>query len=385
MPHYLAKLFPFPSTADYIAFGIFVLILILLWSYLFRYFNTVKKAVKQSIATETTQGTKAISIIIAARNEKSNLRELIPLLLQQNYPKFEIVVADDGSWDETGAWLIPETELNPKLKYVFLDREFLKMNGKKFALTMGIKKAQYPYLLLIDADCRPASENWLSLMAGGFENSERQIVLGYSPFYKTKGFVNALARYENVQTGLMFLGMALKNKPYMGVGRNLAYSRAVYESAGGFASHAHIIAGDDDLFVQETATASNTAVCVHPDSFVWTEAKNNFADYWLQKKRHNHIGKYYTSISKWRLGLFALLQVLFWVCLIAYCFVASSFLYPLFVLLFRFILEWPVYHSCAKSLGSASGAGFYPFWTFFHCFFNVFNGISGYFTKKIKW
>lgn len=386
MNPYLFKLFPIPALQDYIFFGLFFIVILILWIYLFYYFLAVKRKIKSELKEEFQLNFKeGVSIIIAARNEKQNLHELIPLLLEQDYPKFEIVVADDGSWDETGAWLIPQTELNSKLKYVFLDPEFLKMSGKKFALTMGVKKASFQYFLFIDADCRPASNQWLAHMANQFSEQNTELVIGYSPFTKEKGFLNALSRFENVQTALMYLGMGIRKKPYMGVGRNMAYSKKLYNSVGGFSSHAHLQAGDDDLFVQETANSENTGVVVHPDAFVFTNTKNNFKAYWRQKKRHNYIGKFYNSASKTRLGLFVSAQFFFWVFLGLYFFFASSWIYPILILILRMTIEWPVYYSCAKFLGQKSIAGAYPFWILYQTFFQIGNGIASYFTKKVKW
>jgi glycosyltransferase involved in cell wall biosynthesis len=42
-----------------------------------------------------------ISIIVCAKNEAENIKKFVPLLLEQNYPDFELVLIDDSSTDET--------------------------------------------------------------------------------------------------------------------------------------------------------------------------------------------------------------------------------------------------------------------------------------------
>ena len=42
-----------------------------------------------------------LSVIICARNEKENLRVNLPLILEQDYPEFEVIVVDDRSSDGT--------------------------------------------------------------------------------------------------------------------------------------------------------------------------------------------------------------------------------------------------------------------------------------------
>ncbi len=42
-----------------------------------------------------------ISVIVCAKNEEENVVNFIPLLAEQNYPDFEIVLIDDASSDST--------------------------------------------------------------------------------------------------------------------------------------------------------------------------------------------------------------------------------------------------------------------------------------------
>src|SRR5581483_1786901 len=136
--------------------------------------------------------------------------------------------------------------------------------GKKFALTMGIKASKNEYLLFTDADCRPASANWITRMAVNF-NRSTEIVLGYSPYQSAGGLLNSFIRFETIRTAINYLSAALAGNPYMGIGRNLAYTKTLFFKNKGFASHMHVMSGDDDLFVNENATAGNTTIEIHPE------------------------------------------------------------------------------------------------------------------------
>ena len=46
-----------------------------------------------------------VSVIICARNELKNLRAFLPSILEQDYPKFQVVVVNDCSWDESSKYL----------------------------------------------------------------------------------------------------------------------------------------------------------------------------------------------------------------------------------------------------------------------------------------
>src|SRR5690606_18630652 len=123
-------------------------------------------------------------------------------------------------------------------------------HSKKFALTMGIKGARHPHLVLTDADCQPTGPYWLKEMGGAFSEG-KEIVLGYSPYFKKSGFLNRLIRFETTHTAMSYLSYALKKNAYMGVGRNLAYTKSLFFSGSGFTKHMHIRSGDDDLFVNQ--------------------------------------------------------------------------------------------------------------------------------------
>ncbi len=84
---------------------------------------------------------KPISVIVCAHDEEENLRELIPALLKQQHPEFEIIIVNDRSNDGTYDWLLDETKKEPRLKMVNIDSTPAHVNGKKYAITLGIKAA----------------------------------------------------------------------------------------------------------------------------------------------------------------------------------------------------------------------------------------------------
>ncbi|MGI4730048.1 MAG: glycosyltransferase, partial [Janthinobacterium lividum] len=233
-----------------------------------------------------------VSVIICARNEAENLRQNLPFILNQNYPDFEVVVVNDCSSDDSSYVLDHFKADHSNLKIVTVSEHRRFKTGKKFALTMGIKAAKNEHLLLTDADCLPASENWIQLMQQCF-SAEKEIVLGYSPYKKTSGFLNTFVRFETVKTASSYLAAALKNKPYMGVGRNLAYTKSLFFGAKGFAAHMHVLSGDDDLFINQNANAVNTTVQVDAEAHTFSETKTSLRAYYRQKKRHMGVGKYY--------------------------------------------------------------------------------------------
>ncbi len=268
-----------------------------------------------------------ISVIVCAKNEEENVKKYIPLLAKQNYPDFEIVLIDDASRDETLEVFEAFEKEYENVKLVKVENNEAFWGNKKFALTLGIKAATKPNLLFIDADCYPASNNWISEMSSYFTD-EKSIVLGYGAYEKIESnFLNKLIRFETLLTATQYFSWAKIGKPYMGVGRNLGYQKAEFFSADGFVKHIKIRSGDDDLFVNEVATKHNTAICFSENSFTYSEPKTTYKAWFAQKRRHVATAKYYKFFDKTQLAVFYFSQILF-------------LILPIFLLIFQF--EWEI-------------------------------------------
>jgi poly-beta-1,6-N-acetyl-D-glucosamine synthase len=233
------------------------------------------------------------SILVCARNEARNLERHLPALFAQEYAgDFEIVVADDASTDDTPAVLAGFQALEPRLRVVRIEDK--KMPGKKAALTRAVAEARYEHLLLTDADCCPVGPHWLSGMAACFEADENiEIVLGYGPLSPAAGLLNAWSRYETAYTALQYFAFAQTGMPFMGVGRNIAWKKSLFDQTGGFETHANHVSGDDDLFVNAAGRHRNTACCTDPDTFVYSDAKPEWNAWLRQKRRHLSVGALY--------------------------------------------------------------------------------------------
>ncbi|MCC7298011.1 MAG: glycosyltransferase [Bacteroidia bacterium] len=373
----IEKLLPVFGPLDYAFCGALVVLTFISWYYHFGVFNKIKKT------NLSPSSANPVSLVIAARNELQNLQKNLPLWLAQNHPNFEVIVADDGSTDGTSEWIVQQMEFEPKLKLVFLDPQYVKMHGKKIAITLAYKKAKHNQFLLTDADCTPASEDWLGIMTAPL--MQQQVCIGFSPYYTNKGLLNALIRYETLVSALNCFGFAFKGKPYMGVGRNLAYTRNIYDKVNGFSTHSHIPAGDDDLFVQSAATQANTALCLQPDAFTYSIPKTTWSAWWKQKQRHLWTGKFYKSDIKRMLSVFPIVQLLFFVNLMVWALLGAAFWYPLTLLVLKFIPEWIVKGKKSALFVSKDLRPWIPFLSAIYLCFYVMFGISAFFARKPKW
>jgi glycosyltransferase involved in cell wall biosynthesis len=330
-----------------------------------------------------------VSIIICAFNEEANLVKNLPLLLEQDYmkngkPNFEVLVVNHNSEDDTFYLLNRMREQYPHLSVLNLTQEAKLIQGKKFPLSMGIKQAAFEHMLLTDADCVPQSNKWLALMANAF-TAEKKIVLGYSPYVRYPGALNRAIRFETTHSAIQYFSYALSGIPYMGVGRNLAYVKTLFNQNKGFSAHNHITSGDDDLFINQVATASNTAVVIHEDAFTYSEPKRTEEEWFVQKGRHLSTGKYYKSKHKFLLGLYAFSHfgtwVSFWLSLIFYKFVLVAAI----IFLVRWIIQWFIFQRCFRLLHAHDLINWIPYFDFWYLAYNVKNAPSIFFKTQKKW
>jgi glycosyltransferase involved in cell wall biosynthesis len=364
----------------FIAFTVIFCIQFIYYVFIFGSFSFSKKKPSE------TNFSLPVSVLICAKNEAKNLTENLPLFLKQNYRNFELVLINDSSHDRTLKVMEQfkkESSIPIKIVDVAANEQF--WGSKKYALTLGIKAASHEHLLFTDADCIPVSESWISEMAGNF-NTKHQIVLGYGAYQKIKkSWLNKLIRFESLLTAMQYFSYAKIGIPYMGVGRNLAYTKSIFFKVNGFINHMKIKSGDDDLFINEVATKENTAISCSQNSFTESIPKTEFKDWIHQKRRHIFTASYYKPLHKFLLGLFFVSQLLFWI----FAIILLGFLYHwelVTILVFtRFLILYLVIGYSAKKLNEKDLILLIPFFEIFLILTQMFIFIKNKISKPTHW
>lgn len=308
----------------------------------------------------------AVSVVIAARNESDNLHQFLPLILNQNYPDFEVVVVNHQSIDESYNVLNALKMLYPeKLKVVEVERSRHLGTGKKFPLSLGIKAAKHEYFVLTDADCAPTSDNWLRLMVSKFSDN-KELVLGYAPYKVSKGFLNKIIRLDTAMIAMNYFSFALAKLPYMGVGRNIAYTKKLFNSVNGFKSHYAIISGDDDLFVQDTAKKKNYCIQIDDQAHCVSKAKDTWSTWATQKSRHYSTSPKYQVIKKLLLGIYPLTLLLAWISFVTLLFNSEYRILSSAIFGFVVIIKWWIQGLCLAKLKAKSFIALFPFLDLFY-------------------
>ena len=317
---------------------------------------------QRSARPKLNEELEPVSIVLCARDAYEYLSELIPLLLNQDYPDYEIVVVNDCSDDETEEYLKDLERSEPKIKPVQLKQHLNFFNGKKFPLSMGIKSAKNDLIILTECNCKPVNDQWLRSVVNRY-NNRTEIVIGYSPYIQKKSVLNRLMRFDALQNGLLYLSAALNHRPYMGIGTNLSYRKELFYRNQGFISHYKTSVGDDDLFISQVANKKNTEVLIDAEDAILTNPTSSFRLWMRQKsRRYSTVSKYSTG-ARLMLSLFYISQFLFYasfIALLALCAqpaftITNGAVFYIPILVFFFLLRFGtqlfIYHKASKRLG----------------------------------
>ena len=298
----------------------------------------------------------SLDILLAARNEAENLKQFLPTILDQDLQELGVLVVNDNSTDGTARVLAQFEKEYPQLRVV---SAFAKTSpGKKAALSEAIATSTSKWILATDADCKPSSSNWATKMLR-VADKETELVLGYGPYQKSAGWLNRWIRFEALYTAAQYLSAAAAGRPYMGVGRNMLYSRALYERVGGFSSHAHLAGGDDDLLVNQGATPTNTKICTTPDAWVHSVPHRTWSGYFRQKSRHLSVSTTYKKTDQVWLGMLAVSHVAHFVGFIVLL-LLGVWQFALLIYCVRLAVVWWRMRQIASSLGEGDLTTYLP-------------------------
>jgi cellulose synthase/poly-beta-1,6-N-acetylglucosamine synthase-like glycosyltransferase len=337
--------------------GVLFLIQAIYYSVLYNRIHTHNKAVGRN-KLSFSEVLSPLSIVIYGKNETENLCKFLPSILKQDYPEFEVIVVSDGTTDESKELLSLLAKEYPYLRHSFAPENLRHISHRKLALTIGIKASKYDWLVFTEANCYPVSKDWLRLMARNF-TPDTDIVLGYSGYDRKKGWMHKVIAFDLLFTAMRYLGYALAGKPYMGIGRNMAYRKELFFQQKGYSAHLNLQRGDDDLFVNKIATKKNTRVETDLNATVLTKPIENKLDWREEKVSYVATSHYYKGSQRYALGFETFTRILFYLAVIAIIGVGILNKHWLaagiggLLWLIRFIIQAVMINRTAKELGES--------------------------------
>ncbi|MDU1892338.1 MAG: glycosyltransferase [Dysgonomonas sp.] len=278
------------SWSEIVVLSLFFLFFVIQLYFYFGYYKKTYSYLREQSGYIPAISRPKVSVIIASENEAIELSKNLPLILDQDYPDFEVIVVNNGSTDESDEILSALNLQYPNLYHTYLPYSNDKKFGRrKLALTLGVKAAKGDVLLFTEPYSKPVSNRWISSMMDQMKEG-KEVVLGYSFFSKVNKFFNRVARFDNHLFSMQYFSMAIKGKPYTGVYRNVAFKKHLFFDNKGFASFLNLENGED-VFINQIVTPENVALALSQDSFV--ETSGDSYSLWKQIKKSYSIAKGY--------------------------------------------------------------------------------------------
>lgn len=349
--------------------------LVQLFFYLVVYYKPYRHEKKQGSATVPEDALPPVSVIIPSKNNSEELALNLPFILEQDYPQYEVIVVNSGSTDETDMVLKAAGMKYPHLYHTYVPKEADSVNEKKLALTIGIKAAKYEQLLFTEAYCKPCSSGWIREYGKAFA-SGKEILLGFNRLtIGKKVHMRRFIRFDNLIHHLKFLSMALLGKPYMGVCRNMGYSKELFYRHKGFSSILHIDGGEDDLFINRIAKGARTGVMLSPESITETHGIDSFFTWRSLKSKYLYTKQFYKGVAPHLMRMEIVTRYIFYLILatsITLSLTTASWLLTGFTLLL-FLVRYGVMSRVLKRTSRLLDGGGYHLHLLLYDLFQPFN------------
>lgn len=220
----------------------------------------------------------AISVIIITENQEKELTILLNALQEQSYSPFEIIVVDKNSTDNTHIILENRAKQQHNLQYTFIPPQMKHVSSHTLALSLGVKAANFPWVILCNPNFVPASHQWLNTMAAHM-TKDKDIVIGAHTTAKKSNSIRSF--YYLQKQAYLFLNQSRK-KIHLGNSINLAFRKDLFIKSGKIGEYGILNSGIEEVFINRNHKNNNLALCIHSAALL-LEQDIRLKDDWKQE------------------------------------------------------------------------------------------------------
>jgi cellulose synthase/poly-beta-1,6-N-acetylglucosamine synthase-like glycosyltransferase len=255
--------------------------------------NTVNKSNKKNEVP--------VTIIVAFRNEETNIINCIKYLENQTYNKefLEIILVDDHSTDRSYNIVNEAVKNQPNQIFRVIslnDRNILA--SKKNAIEVAVSEAMGKLILTTDADCIMA-ENWVQSVVDFYMTDKPKLILSPVRYRFTKSVFQKLQSLEFLSFIAAACGTSFFGKPILCNGANLAYEKQMFLDLDPYRDNKKYKSGDDIFLMQKVTKeygGSSIKFLKNPDAIVDTFPEETLAGFLRQRVRWASKSKGYKDI-----------------------------------------------------------------------------------------
>ncbi len=298
------------ETAIYIVLGLYFI------EHLIYFFGMIvnMSGKKMNFADENLP---SVSVIVAARNEESNIAACVESLLKLDYPhdKLEIIIMNDRSTDKTGEIVKSYLSSSPELVYMEAAEAEGRLKGKTRALVQAIKKSKGDIIFTTDADCT-VKPSWVKEMVRYYD--EKTGVVNSYTIIEPKNIYWGFQSYDWYYLLTIASGADGINNQLSCVGNNMSYRRKAYEEVGGYENIKFSVT-EDFMLLKTIRDKTKWKVKYPVDKEItnYTLPCSDFKELYRQKKRWGkggldiRITGFFVGLIGWSSAVIMLLGWLF--------------------------------------------------------------------------
>lgn len=321
-----------------------------------------------------------VSVILYTKNQVTDLLEILPNLLSQQYHDFEIVIVNNASVDDTLEICKEFASLYPNIRIVDVQNNEAFWGSKRYALTLGIKASRHEYLLFVDCGTKINSENWLWQMSSQF-TLNKTIVLGQTQFEKTKGFLNKRIRLEHSFSQIQSFAFSKIIKPYSLTAQNIGYKKEEFYKVNGFIEYMNEPIHEQELLLKKIATHKNIAFSILPNTRTTLPTPSNKKEWKEHKKTQNRLLKRLSFGNKMMHAMYYLSKFTMYGMAITLLIFMFQPILVISILLALFIVSWIIFSISLKKINQKDLKWLFPLFEIFSIF-KIINNLPIYFSKS---
>jgi glycosyltransferase involved in cell wall biosynthesis len=231
------------------------LLLIIIIPYIYLLLKIYRNLLKIKPYHSGTDTELFLSVIVACRNEETNLPALLSDISAQVYNNnlFELIIIDDHSSDRT---FLLASEFRGIKNLRVLENSG---KGKKLAIRTGVEACRGDLIITTDADCR-IGNSWLKTIVSFYNENKSGLIICPVKMDSHRGFFHKFQELEFLSLQGVTAGTAVAEKPVMCNGANLAFTKEIYykhiENL-----HDEMVSGDDIFLLHSIKKEAVSKIC----------------------------------------------------------------------------------------------------------------------------
>ncbi len=328
------------SLIIWIVFGVTIMYLIVIGILTYGWFNL---SVKNH--TNNINEVVKVTVLVAVRNESSNIQNLLVQLINQSYTSelYDVIIVDDHSTDDTKEKIkqVQKEFLSPSIKLISATG-----NGKKNALKEGLLFSQSELIITTDGDCN-VRNGWISSIVNHYKLTNQQVILGPVIYEYEKSILQKFFSLDFVSLVVSGAGSVGAGLPLMGNGANLAFRREV--TMTNIKEKEKYASGDDVFLIHRVASKfgfESVGFLKNEEAIVSTPPPKGYIDFLKQRIRWASKAKGYQLTWPIVVSVVVFLFNLFLFLLLVGS-VYYTWLFPIYMLLIvtKFFIDLPIVFS----------------------------------------